>query len=255
MTGVSGYIGSRLLPELARRGRPVRCLARRPGRLPGHVASMAEVVPGDVLDAATLTAAMGGVDTAYYLIHSMGRRGDFEALDREAAQNFASAVSNAGVRRIIYLGGLAEEGPDLSAHLRSRHEVGRILRESTAQVIEFRASVIIGGGSLSFELVRALVERLPVMVCPRWVRTLAQPIAVQDVLAYLVAGLDIAHVRRLGRPAWQWTRTPSSGLRRHVAEALARTGCSGQPPPVAAGTPHRRPVAPAAAARWRIGPQ
>jgi len=191
LTGTTGYIGRQLLPLLGRRGQTVRCLVRRPDAVRHAAVAAVEVCRGDVLDPSSLAGAMVGVETAYYLIHSMGGDGDFEALDRQAARNFAAAAREAGIRRIVYLGGLAEESPDLSPHLRSRHEVGRILRDSGAQVVEFRASVVIGAGSLSFELVRALVERLPVMVCPRWVRTLAQPIAVRDVLAYLTATLDL----------------------------------------------------------------
>jgi len=131
------------------------------------------------------------VEAAYYLVHSMGATGNFEEQDRQAARNFGAAARGAGVRRIIYLGGLAEEGQHLSAHLRSRHEVGRTLRESGVLVIEFRASIIIGSGSLSFEMIRALVERLPVMVTPRWVQVTAQPIAIGDVLAYLRAALAV----------------------------------------------------------------
>lgn len=202
LTGVSGYIGSRLLPELVRLGRPIRCLTRRPARLPSRAEHVTEVVRGDVLDAATLPAAMAGVDTAYYLVHSMGAGKGFEARDRQAAANFARAARQAGVRRIVYLGGLGSEEDALSSHLRSRQETGRVLAESGAQVIEFRASVVIGAGSLSFELVRALVERLPAMICPRWVRTLAQPIAVADALRYLLAALDLpagpGHVIEIG---------------------------------------------------------
>jgi len=204
LTGATGYIGGQLLPLLGQRGRTVRCLVRRPEALRHAAVAEGEACRGDVLDSASLVGAMAGVETAYYLIHSMGSGAGFEALDRQAARNFAAAARDAGVRRIVYLGGLAEEGPDLSPHLRSRHEVGRILRGSGAQVVEFRASVVIGSGSLSFELVRALVERLPVMVCPRWVRTLAQPIAVQDVLAYLTAALDLpvgeSRVYEIGGP-------------------------------------------------------
>ena len=146
---------------------------------------------GDVLDAASLPDAMSGVTTAYYLVHSMGSAGEFETEDRRAAQNFAEAARAAGVRRIIYLGGLGDERAGLSAHLRSRHEVGEVLRSSGVPLIEFRASVVIGAGSLSFELVRALVERLPVMVTPRWVEVATQPIAIGDLLAYLLAALDL----------------------------------------------------------------
>jgi len=169
----------------------VRCLARQPDHLSPRVPAGVEVVQGDLLDAASLSAAMQGVEAAYYLVHSMGATGDFEEQDRIAAENFAAAAHGAGVQRIIYLGGLGENEPDLSAHLRSRHEVGERLRAHAVPVIEFRASIIIGSGSLSFEMIRALVERLPVMVMPRWVRVTAQPIAIGDVLAYLRAALSL----------------------------------------------------------------
>ncbi|REJ94149.1 MAG: DUF2867 domain-containing protein [Planctomycetota bacterium] len=190
LTGATGYIGGRLLPLLERRGGPLRCLVRQPARLVEDVATTTEVVAGDLLDRASLEAALAGIDIAYYLVHSMGSSGDFADADRQAAENFAYAARSQGVRRIVYLGGLGDDAGELSPHLESRHEVGRLLRESGCQVIEFRASIVIGSGSLSFELVRALVERLPVMICPRWVNTLAQPIAVEDVLAYLLEALD-----------------------------------------------------------------
>jgi uncharacterized protein YbjT (DUF2867 family) len=134
---------------------------------------------------------MAGVHTAYYLVHSMGSSGKFEEEDRQAARNFASSARQAGVRRIIYLGGLGAEGQALSAHLRSRQEVADILRSSEVPTIEFRASIVIGSGSLSFEMIRALVQRLPVMICPRWVAVKAQPIAVEDVIAYLLQALEL----------------------------------------------------------------
>lgn len=189
LTGATGYVGGRLLPLLARAGRGVRCLARQPQRLAARVPAGVEVVPGDVLDAGSLGPAMEGVRAAFYLVHSMGAAGGFEEQDRLAADHFAAAARRAGVERIIYLGGLGEDGADLSAHLRSRHEVGERLRAHGVPVVEFRASIIIGSGSLSFEMIRALVERLPVMVTPRWVRATAQPIAIDDVLAFLLAGL------------------------------------------------------------------
>lgn len=189
LTGASGYIGGRLLQALEKEGLPLRCLARRPEYLRPRVGSGTEVVAGDLLDPGTLVKALEGVATAYYLVHSMGSSGDFEDRDRRAARNFAAAARAAGVSRIVYLGGLAH-GDSLSPHLASRIEVGRILRESGVPTVEFRASVIIGSGSLSFELIRGLVERLPIMLTPRWVRTPAQPIAVEDVVAYLVAALD-----------------------------------------------------------------
>ncbi len=192
LTGATGYIGGRLMPLLEQRGVRVRCLARRPEDLRPRVAPATEVVPGDVLRPETLDAALEGVDTAYYLIHSMGSTGDFQRDDRQAAANFASAAKKAGVRRIVYLGGLGNPARGLSKHLRSRQETGEVLRGSGVEVIEFRASIIIGSGSLSFEMIRALVERLPVMICPKWVATPAQPIAVEDVLDYLLAALDLA---------------------------------------------------------------
>lgn len=184
LTGATGYVGGRLLRALEERAVPVRCLARRPA----HVQrTTAEVVGGDVLDPASLAQAMTGVRTAYYLVHSMGSAGDFERQDRQAAENFGQAARAAGVERIIYLGGLGEDRAGLSPHLRSRHEVGERLRASGVPVTELRASIIIGAGSLSFEMIRALVERLPVMITPRWVNVPAQPIAIEDVVAYLVA--------------------------------------------------------------------
>ncbi len=168
----------------------MRCLARRRAGLASQIGGATEVVEGDVLDAESLGPALAGVESAYYLIHSMGSGRDFEGQDRTGARNFADAARRAGVRRIIYLGGLGH-GQDLSPHLRSRHEVGEILRESGVPVVELRASIVIGSGSLSFELIRALVERLPVMIAPRWVEIEAQPIAVDDLLAYLVAALDV----------------------------------------------------------------
>jgi uncharacterized protein YbjT (DUF2867 family) len=189
LTGATGYIGGRLIDPLRRRGVRVRCLARRPAELRSRVPDEVEVVGGDVLDPGTLPPAMAGADAAYYLIHSMGSTGDFRAQDREAALNFGRAAREAGVRRVVYLGGLGGDD-EVSEHLASRHEVGRILRTETPAV-ELRASIIIGSGSLSFEMIRALVERLPVMVTPRWVRTPAQPIAIEDVIDYLVSALDL----------------------------------------------------------------
>ena len=191
LTGATGYVGGRLLRKLEQTGHRVRCLARQPEFLRSRIAAATEVAAGDVLDRPSLDAALAGVDAAYYLVHSMGTSGDFEEQDRLAAGNFADAARAAGVTRIVYLGGLGDETDVLSPHLRSRHEVGNILRTSGVPVVELRASVIIGSGSLSFEMIRALVERLPVMVMPRWVRVPAQPIAVDDVLAYLVAALDL----------------------------------------------------------------
>src|SRR6202789_531191 len=191
LPGASGYIGGRLLKELEKAGWPVRCLARRPDFLRSKVAASTEVIKADCLDRSSLVRAMAGVQTAYYLVHSMGSSGKFEQEDREAAQNFADVARDSGVRRIVYLGGLGNEDQSLSAHLRSRHEVADILRSSEIPTIEFRASIVIGSGSLSFEMIRALVTRLPVMICPRWVAVKAQPIAVEDVVAYLMAALAV----------------------------------------------------------------
>ncbi|MDP9337297.1 MAG: SDR family oxidoreductase [Acidobacteriota bacterium] len=191
IAGASGYVGGRLLGILESRGQRVRCLARRPEALRERVADATEVVPGDVLEPASLPAAMAGVHTAYYLVHAMASASSFESEDRTAAETFAAAARAAGVRRIIYLGGLGR-GEQLSVHLRSRQEVGRILRHSGVPTIEFRTSIIVGSGSVSFEIVRALVEKLPVMTTPTWVRTRTQPIAIEDVVAYLIEALDAA---------------------------------------------------------------
>ena len=190
LTGASGYVGGRLLVELQRHGMAVRCLARRPEFLLPKVAPGTEVMAGDVLDRDSLAPAMRGIETAYYLVHSMAAN-DFEETDRLAARNFAGGARDAGVQRIVYLGGLGA-GSELSSHLRSRQEVGNILRSTGVPVIEFRASVIIGSGSLSFEMIRALVERLPVMIAPKWVAVLAQPLAINDLLQYLIAACDLS---------------------------------------------------------------
>ena len=190
LTGATGYVGGRLLRALENRRLTVRCLARQPERV-STTQRDTEVVAGDCLDAASLERAFSGVQAAYYLVHSMAAGADFAALDRRAAENFGRAAARAGVRRIVYLGGLTDASAELSDHLRSRAETGDVLRSSGVPVIEFRASVVIGGGSLSFQMIQALVERLPIMICPRWVKTLTQPIGIDDVLAYLVAALDL----------------------------------------------------------------
>lgn len=191
LTGASGYVGGRLLVTLENRGYRVRCLARRPEILRPRAGPSTEVVSGDVLDRPSLDAALRGVDAAYYLVHSMGSSGSFEKADREAARNFGQAAKEAGVKRIIYLGGLGRDEELLSPHLRSRQEVGQILRQSGVPVLEFRASIVIGSGSLSFEMIRSLVERLPIMITPKWVRVPAQPIAIDDVLEYLLGALQL----------------------------------------------------------------
>ncbi len=190
VTGASGYVGGRLVPALEEKGERVRCLARNPGYLAGRFSPDTRIVAGDVLDPGSLEIALEGVDTAYYMVHSMGSGGSFEEQDRTGARNFARVARRRGVRRIIYLGGLFGDG-ELSSHLASRREVGAILASEGPLTLEFRASIIIGSGSLSFELLRSLVDRLPVMVTPSWVRTLTQPISIEDVIAYLVHGLDL----------------------------------------------------------------
>ncbi|MGW3231328.1 SDR family oxidoreductase [Kitasatospora sp. NPDC001095] len=195
VTGASGYIGGRLVPELLARGHRVRCLVRNPARLRDQPwRADVDIAPGDVSRPETLAAAFDGVDVAYYLVHSLGTGPAFEATDRAAARAFGAAAAAAGVTRMVYLGGLVPAGvpeADLSPHLRSRAEVGRILRGSGVPTAELRAAVIIGSGSASFEMLRHLTERLPVMVTPRWVSTRIQPIAVRDVLRYLAGAAGL----------------------------------------------------------------
>lgn len=171
----------------------LRCLARNPDKLRPLVKEATQIVRGDVLDAASLDKALQGVHTVYYLVHLMSGSKDFEQEeDRQAAENFAAAAKKAGVRRLIYLGGLDDDAdPNLSPHLRSRHEVGRILRDSGVETVEFRAGMVVGAGSLSYQLMKSLTDRLPVMLCPRWLATPTQPIAVDDVLAYLLAAREL----------------------------------------------------------------
>lgn len=189
VTGATGYVGGRLVPELLDAGDSVRCLARTPAKLRDHPwAHRVEVTRGDVTDPVRVREAMRGVDVAYYLVHALGSGRDFEETDRRAARVFGTEARRAGVRRIVYLGGLTPEGvpeQELSPHLRSRAEVGRILLESGVPTAVLRAAVVIGSGSASFEMLRYLTERLPAMVTPSWVRSPIQPIAVRDVLRYL----------------------------------------------------------------------
>ena len=196
VTGASGYIGGRLVSELLAEGYRVRCLVRSPDKLADAVwRDEVELIRGDV--EADLTEAFDGVDVAYYLVHAIGASSDWEARERQQATNFRDAAAAAGAGRLIYLGGLGDDDGDLSSHLTSRHEVGAILRSGPVPVTELRAAVIIGSGSASFEMLRYLVEVLPAMVTPRWVRTRCQPIAVRDVLRYLVQVL--AEPRTAGR--------------------------------------------------------
>ncbi len=191
VTGATGYIGGRLVPRLLQEGRPVRVMVRSRQRVLSRPWSAdVEITVGDALKPETLPEAMDGVHTAYYLIHSIAGPSGFEELDMQAARNFGEAARKAGVNQIIYLGGLGDPQADLSPHLRSRQQTGDALRESGVSVTEFRAAVIVGSGSISFEMIRHLVERLPVMVCPKWVYSRIQPIAVDDLLEYLVSALN-----------------------------------------------------------------
>jgi len=188
--GASGYIGGHLVPELLRAGRRVRASARNAEVLEGRGWEGAELVEADALDPATLRGALEGVDVAYYLVHSMAAGSDFARLDREAAANFAHAAAAAGVRRIVYLGGLIPPNPR-SEHLRSRAETGDVLRTGTVPVTEVRAGMIIGPGSAAYEVIRDLVNHLPLMVTPAWVRSRSTPIALPDLIAYLRAVADL----------------------------------------------------------------
>ncbi|MCX7408401.1 MAG: NAD(P)H-binding protein [Planctomycetales bacterium] len=205
LTGASGYVGGLLISLLERQPVILRCLARNPDKLRSLVKESTEIVRGDVLDASSLDAALQDVHTAYYLVHLMSGSHDFEKEDRQAAKNFAEAAKRACVQRIIYLGGLGDDAdPKLSPHLRSRHEVGEILRESGVETIEFRAGMVVGAGSLSYQLMKSLTDRLPVMICPRWLTTPTQPVAIDDVLAYLLAAKDLpkgeSQVFEIGSP-------------------------------------------------------
>lgn len=203
LTGASGYVGGRLLRRLEEDGARLRCMSRRPGQLRGRVAPETEVVAGDVDDPASLPAALAGVETAYYLVHSMAAGPRYRARDRRGAEAFGRAARRAGVRRIVYLGGLGRE-PGLSRHLASRQEVGRALAASGVPTIELRSGIVIGSGSTSFEMIRALVDRLPVMITPRWVATRTQPIAIEDVIDALAAAatvpIDGSRTIELGGP-------------------------------------------------------
>ncbi len=205
VAGGTGYVGGRLVSRLLDAGHDVRVMARTPSSAKRYDWSDdVELVRADVLDRDSLDAALAGCDTAYYLVHSMGSADDFEQTDAVAAANFAAAAEAAGLERIIYLGGMGGDGDDLSAHLASRHKVGEILAAGRTPTTELRAAVIIGSGSLSFEMLRYLTEVLPVMTTPTWVRTRCQPIAIRDVLHYLVGVLDddepVDRVLQIGGP-------------------------------------------------------
>ena len=194
LTGASGYVGSHLLDELLRRGRSVRALMREPA--PGRLPAQVEARKGDAVAGTGLAEALDGCRTAYYLIHSMGSgSGDaagFARRDREAAVNFGEAARDAGVERVIYLGGLGDE--TTSEHLRSRHEVGELLRQRVPGLVYVRAAMVIGAGSASFEMLRHLTRRLPVMITPRWLNTRSQPVAIADVARALAALAELEEV-------------------------------------------------------------
>ena len=194
VVGATGYIGTRLVPRLAAAGYQVRCLVRTPKKLrdrPWRQDPAIEVVQSELAETARLAEQLAGCEAAFYLVHAMHAGADFAKLDRDLAAAFASAAATAGVKRIIYLGGLGAAGDELSPHLASRREVEKVLASGATPVTTLRAAMIIGSGSASFEILRYLTERLPVMITPRWVRTISQPIAVRDVLHYLVHCLAI----------------------------------------------------------------
>lgn len=192
VTGATGYIGGRLVPQLLEAGYKVRVLVRGSARRLRNRAwfDRVEVAVGDVLEPKSLNDALRNIDAAYYLIHSMSGHAEFGQRDKDAAQNFARAAAEENVNQIIYLGGLGDPEANLSEHLRSRQETGEALRQFNVPVTEFRAGMVVGSGSLSFEMLRHLTERLPAMIAPRWVYTKTQPIAVRDVLSYLTAALE-----------------------------------------------------------------
>ncbi len=191
VTGATGYVGGRLVPRLLEGGYPVRVMVRDSSRLQGRPwRDQVEIVQGDVLDISSLAPAMNSVGMAYYLVHSMSGHQDFHERDLVAARNFGAAAKAAGIQRIIYLGGLGDPNAALSQHLRSRQATGQALGESGVPVTEFRSAIVVGSGSVSFEMIRNLTERLPAMICPRWVYTRVQPIAIRNVMDYLVAALE-----------------------------------------------------------------
>jgi uncharacterized protein YbjT (DUF2867 family) len=205
VTGATGYIGGRLVPRLLEAGYAVRVLVRDASRLQGREwRNQVQIFEGDVLNPESIYPALQGAHTAYYLIHSMMGGRDFHERDINAAQNFAAQARRAELRRIVYLGGLGDSQADLSQHLRSRQETADALRASTIPVTEFRAGIVVGAGSISFEMIRYLAERVPVMISPRWVYTRIQPISIQNVLDYLVAAMDLVgdadHIFEIGGP-------------------------------------------------------
>ncbi|MBI3161035.1 MAG: DUF2867 domain-containing protein [Chloroflexi bacterium] len=191
VTGATGYIASRLIPQLLDRGHEVCALARHPHQIgPRNWSAQISIFPGDVLNPASLAPALKDVHTAYYLIHNMSLGHGYTRVELRAAQNFAKAAEEAGVKHIIYLGGLADPEQHLAPHMRSRIETGATLRKGSVPVTEFRASVIIGSGSISFEMIRFMTELFPVIPAPAWIKHKSQPIAIQNVIEYLLAALD-----------------------------------------------------------------
>jgi len=206
VTGATGYIASRLIPRLLESGYRVRCLAREPLRLKGRGWSRyVEVIRGDVMTPSTLHAALEGVHTAYYFVHNMTHGHGYTALELESARAFVSVGEQAGVEHIIYLGGLADPEAHIAPHMRSRIETGHVLREASVPVTEFRAGVIIGSGSISFEMIRFMTELLPIVIGPLWMKNRSQPIAIQNVMDYLLAALTNPNGRggvfEIGGPA------------------------------------------------------
>lgn len=190
VTGATGYVGGLLIPRLLEAGYDVRILVRNQQKLKTVTwRKRVQIIVGDVLERASLLSALEGADAAFYLIHSMIGGSDFAEQDKIAAKNFGELAKNVGVKRVIYLGGLGDPNTNLSEHLRSRQETGDTLRKTGVCLTEFRAAIIIGPGSISFEMIRYLTERIPIMICPRWVKTKVQPIAIDDVIYYLVESL------------------------------------------------------------------
>ncbi len=220
VTGATGYTGGRLIPRLLEAGYRVRCLVRDPSRLQGRPwLKQIEVLQGDVLDMNSLQVAMQGVSIAYYLIHGLQGGKVHAERDMQAARNFANAADEANLERIIYLGELVDSTARLSPYLRARHETGYILRQGRVPVTEFRAGMIIGSGSILFEMVRYLAEREPLLVCPRWFYSRAQPIAIRDVLSYLVAAIETpASIGKLIEIGGAKTLTYAEMLKEYASE-------------------------------------
>ena len=231
MTGATGYIGGRLVPRLVGRGHPVRALARNPDKLADVPWwDRVEVAQGDLSDPDSLKKAFDGIDVVYYLVHSMGTSKDFVGAEAESARNVVEAAQSAGVKRLVYLGGLHPSGVKLSPHLRSRVAVGEILLESGIETVVFQAGIVIGSGSASFEMMRHLTNRLPAMTTPKWVHNRIQPIAIEDVLYYLAeaATADVPESRAwdIGGPdAFEYGEAMQiyaqvAGLRRRIIIAI-----------------------------------